>query len=146
MTESQIHTHDRAFDFLKINERPAKPRSRGVTEIRGPYYTPMGKHYLQDVLETMGAYVDVLKFAAGSFSLMPRKAVQELLDLCHSHNVLVSTGGFIEHVLTQGRTRSVATLTNASGSDSTSWKSPPASSRSRLTIGCAWWRKCKRRA
>jgi phosphosulfolactate synthase (CoM biosynthesis protein A) len=74
MTESKIHTHDRAFDFLKINERPAKPRSRGVTEIRGPYYTPMGKHYLQDVLETMGAYVDVLKFAAGSFSLMPRKA------------------------------------------------------------------------
>jgi len=25
-----------------------------------------------------------------------------LLDLCHAHNVLVSTGGFIEHVLTQG--------------------------------------------
>jgi len=80
MTESQIHTVDRAFDFLKINERPAKPRSRGVTEIRGPYYTPMGKHHLQDVLETMGAYVDVLKFAAGSFSLMPRNAVKELLD------------------------------------------------------------------
>jgi phosphosulfolactate synthase (CoM biosynthesis protein A) len=33
---------------------------------------------------------------------MPRKAVKELLDLCHAHNVLVSTGGFIEHVLTQG--------------------------------------------
>ena len=33
---------------------------------------------------------------------MPRKAVQELLELCHSHNVLVSTGGFIEYVLTQG--------------------------------------------
>ena len=102
MTEPKILTGDRAFDFLKINERPAKPRSRGVTEIRGPYYTPMGKYYLQDVLETMGAYVDVLKFAAGSFSLMPRRAVQELLDLCHAHNALVSTGGFIEHVLTQG--------------------------------------------
>src|SRR5512142_3112787 len=62
----------------------------------------MGKRYLRDVLETMGAYVDVLKFAGGSFSLMPRGAVQELLDLCHQYNVLVSTGGFIEHVLTQG--------------------------------------------
>jgi phosphosulfolactate synthase (CoM biosynthesis protein A) len=62
----------------------------------------MGKYYLQDVLETMGVYVDVLKFAGGSFSLMPRKAVKELLDFCHAHDVLVSTGGFIEHVLTQG--------------------------------------------
>src|SRR5512145_2391842 len=33
---------------------------------------------------------------------MPRKAVKELLDLCHSYDVMVSTGGFIEHVLTQG--------------------------------------------
>ena len=47
--------NQRAFEFLAVNERATKPRSRGVTEIRGPYYTPMGKHYLQDVLETMGA-------------------------------------------------------------------------------------------
>ena len=93
---------ERAFPFLRVNERETKPRSRGVTEIRGPYYTPMGRRYLEDVLETMGAYIDVLKFAGGSFSLMPRKAVQELLDLCHRHEVLVSTGGFIEHVLTLG--------------------------------------------
>jgi phosphosulfolactate synthase (CoM biosynthesis protein A) len=96
-------TAPRAFEFLKVNERPAKPRSRGVTEIRGPYYTPMGKRYLQDVLETMGAYVDALKFAGGSFSLMPREALRELIDLCHEYNVLVDTGGFMEHVLTQGR-------------------------------------------
>jgi phosphosulfolactate synthase (CoM biosynthesis protein A) len=94
---------DRAFSFIKVNERPPKPRSRGVTEIRGPYYTPMGKRYLQDVLETMGAYVDSLKFAGGSFSLMPRQAVKELIDLCHQYDVLVDTGGFMEYVLTQGR-------------------------------------------
>jgi phosphosulfolactate synthase (CoM biosynthesis protein A) len=50
----------------------------------------------------MGAYVDALKFAGGSFSLMPRQAVRELIELCHVHDVLVSTGGFIEYVLTQG--------------------------------------------
>ncbi len=93
---------DRAFSFLRINQRQGKPRQTGVTEIRGPYYTPMGKRYLEDILETMSAYVDVLKFAGGSFSLMPRKAVIELLDICHKYNVLVSTGGFIEHVLTLG--------------------------------------------
>jgi phosphosulfolactate synthase (CoM biosynthesis protein A) len=95
-------SEERAFAFLPINKREVKPRKHGVTEIRGPYYTPMGKRYLSDVLETMGDYVDILKFAAGSFSLMPRKALKELIDLCHSHNVMVDTGGFIEHVLTQG--------------------------------------------
>jgi len=94
---------DRAFPLLRTNDRPSKPRTRGVTEIRGPYYTPMGRRYLEDILETMGVYVDSLKFAAGSFSLMPRQAVRELIDLCHAHDVLVSTGGFIEYVLTQGR-------------------------------------------
>jgi phosphosulfolactate synthase (CoM biosynthesis protein A) len=62
----------------------------------------MGKNYLQDVLETMGSYVDTLKFAGGSFTLMPRRAVRELIDLCHAHAVLVSTGGFLEFVLGQG--------------------------------------------
>ena len=103
MAKSRNQANSRAFDFLKVNERQAKPRSQGVTEIRGPYYTPMGKRYLQDVLETMGSYVDALKFAAGSFSLMPRQAVKELIDICHDHDVLVDTGGFIEHVLTQGK-------------------------------------------
>src|SRR5437588_2069609 len=93
---------ERAFPFLKVNQREGKPRSRGITEIRGPYYTPMGKHHLQDILETMGAYVDTLKFAGGSFALMPRPAVRELIELCHVHQVLVSTGGFIEYVLGQG--------------------------------------------
>ncbi|MGH7264164.1 MAG: phosphosulfolactate synthase [Candidatus Rokuibacteriota bacterium] len=94
---------ERAFSFLRLNERDRKPRTRGLTEIRGPYYTPMGKRYLEDVLETMGEYVDTLKFACGSFSLMPRRPLQEIIDVCHAHEVLVSTGGFVEHVLTRGK-------------------------------------------
>ncbi|MGQ0797302.1 MAG: phosphosulfolactate synthase [Methanobacteriota archaeon] len=95
-------TRARAFDFVRMNERTGKPRTKGLTEIRGPYYTPMGPRYLEDVLETMGEYVDSLKFAAGSFSLMPRKALLGLVELAHRYDVLVSTGGFIEYVLTQG--------------------------------------------
>lgn len=97
-----IPSSERAFAFLRTNARPPKPRRVGVTEIRGPYYTPMGKRYLQDILETMGTYIDSLKFAGGSFALMPRQAVKEIIDLCHQYEVLVSTGGFIEYVLTQG--------------------------------------------
>ncbi len=93
---------ERAFPFLRMNQPISKPRRIGITEIRGPYYTPVGPRYLQDVLETMGEYVDSLKYAGGSFSLMPRKAVKALNDLCHQHDVLVSTGGFIEYVLTRG--------------------------------------------
>lgn len=93
---------ERAFSFLEMNRRPGKPRSSGLTEIRGPYYTPMGKRYLEDILETMGEYVDALKFAGGSFTLMPRAELIDLLELCHRHHVLVSTGGFLERVLTLG--------------------------------------------
>lgn len=102
VAKSQKKDSERAFSFLPLNMRERKPRKRGVTEIRGPYYTPMGKRYLEDVLDTMGEYVDILKFAGGSFSLMPRTAVKGLIDLCHRYNVKVDTGGFIEHVLTLG--------------------------------------------
>ena len=95
-------TNRRAFSFLPTNHRPPKPRSTGMTEIRGPYYSAMGPRYLRDVLETMGEHVDGLKFAGGSFSLMPERALAEILEVAHEHEVLVSTGGFIEHVLTLG--------------------------------------------
>ena len=93
---------ERSFPFLRINEREAKPRRRGLTEIRGPYYSVVGRRYLEDLFETMGAYVDSLKFAGGSFALMPERAVRDIIELCHKHDVLVSTGGFIERVLVQG--------------------------------------------
>jgi len=93
---------ERSFSFLQINEREPKPRKRGLTEIRGPYYSLVGRRYLEDLFETMGAYVDSLKFAGGSFTLMPERAVREIVDVCHKHDVLVSTGGFIERVLVQG--------------------------------------------
>ncbi|WP_254768186.1 phosphosulfolactate synthase [Salinilacihabitans rarus] len=90
---------ERAFDFLHVNDREGKPREKGITEIRGPYYDPMGPRELRDILETMGEYVDIYKFSGGSFALMPEAAVTELIDVCHEHDVQVSTGGFVEHVL-----------------------------------------------
>ncbi len=102
MAAAQADASRRAFDFLELNRREPKPRRRGVTEIRGPYYSPMGRRYLADLLETMGAYVDALKFGGGSFVLYPRAALEGLISLCHEHAVRVSTGGFIERVLGQG--------------------------------------------
>jgi phosphosulfolactate synthase (CoM biosynthesis protein A) len=100
--ENDMNENERGFPYLQTNARQGKPRTRGITEIRAAYYTPFGKRYFEDILETMGTYVDSIKFAGGSFTLMPKVAVSEIIDLAHSHDVLVSTGGFIEHVLTKG--------------------------------------------
>lgn len=89
------------FGFIRHNSRPPKPRTTSVTEIRGPYYSVMGKRYLQDVFETMGHYVDGVKFAGGSFSLFPEDKLRELIQLTHENGAYVSTGGWMEHILTQ---------------------------------------------
>src|SRR5947209_20207899 len=101
-TKLKSRSPERSLPFLRINEREGKPRKRGLTEIRGPYYSVVGRRYLEDLFETMGAYVDSLKFAGGSFTLMPEQAVRDIIEFCHKHDVLVSTGGFIERVLVQG--------------------------------------------
>src|SRR5436190_8145097 len=102
MREMKSKQPERSISFLRINERKPKPRTRGLTEIRGPYYSVVGRRYLEDLFELVGEYVDSLKFAGGSFSLMSETPVRNLIELCHHHNVLVSTGGFLEHVLAQG--------------------------------------------
>ena len=94
---SQVQTllqdEENGFGFIRHNPRTPKPRTKGVTEIRGPYYSSYGKRHLQDVLETMGYHVDGLKFAGGSFSMMPENSARELIDLAHEYQVYVSTGG-----------------------------------------------------
>jgi phosphosulfolactate synthase (CoM biosynthesis protein A) len=100
-TNAQIMLEDKegGYGFIRHNPLQPKPRTKAVTEIRGPYYTVMGSRYLSDVLETMGAHVDGLKFAGGSFSLMPQDKLREIIDLAHQYGVYVSTGGWMEHVL-----------------------------------------------
>ena len=100
-TKRRSKEPERSFPFLRVNERQGKPRENGLTEIRGPYYSAYGRRHLEDLFETMGAYIDSLKFAGGSFTLMAERAVRDFIELCHEHDVLVSTGGFIERVLVQ---------------------------------------------
>lgn len=96
-------THPVAFDWLRRNERPEKPRKVGMTEIRAAYYSNFGLNYFKDILEMTGNYVDSIKFAGGSFTFMNPEKIKEMNDLAHEYGVLISTGGFMEYVLTQGR-------------------------------------------
>lgn len=92
----------KAFEFLKLDDVPPKPRKSGLTSIRGPYYTSMSLGYLKDLLDTWDEYIDVLKFAGGSMRLLPVSTVKAMLKVCHDHGVHVSTGGFVERVIVQG--------------------------------------------
>ncbi|EFN54411.1 hypothetical protein CHLNCDRAFT_135754 [Chlorella variabilis] len=96
---------DLPCSFVPHNELPCKPRTSGLTEIRGPYYTPVTPTYLRELLDAVGHAVDGLKFAGGAFHVMNRRAVKALNDEAHKHDVYTSTGGWIEHVLATGRSR-----------------------------------------
>lgn len=50
----------------------------------------------------MGHIVDGLKFAGGSYSLMPKSLVKEVIDVAHQHDVYVSTGDWAENLLRKG--------------------------------------------
>ncbi|MDS0301376.1 phosphosulfolactate synthase [Halogeometricum sp. S1BR25-6] len=78
----------------------------------------------------MGWYVDIYKFSGGSFALMPEDAVRELIDVCHEHDVEVSTGGSSRTYLCATTIRSMTTSPKLVISASTSLRSPADSSRS----------------
>lgn len=85
-----------------MNDRASRG-TRGLTEVRGSYYSVVGRRYLEDLLGSFGEYIDGLKYAGGSFALMSRRDVREVNDLAHEHGLYVSTGGWVERVLGFGR-------------------------------------------
>ena len=44
---------NRSFPYVPMNERDPKPRSRSITEIRGPYYAVVTPTYTKELLEGM---------------------------------------------------------------------------------------------
>ena len=94
--------HDVSFNFVPRAYRPAKPRSFGVTEIRAPYYATFGTRHLEDVFEAAGQWVDGIKWAGGSFALMPTEVVRKFSEITHANDAYVSSGGWIETVLGYG--------------------------------------------
>ncbi|OBT50045.1 hypothetical protein VE04_09081 [Pseudogymnoascus sp. 24MN13] len=102
-----LEDKDQGLGFIRSNPHAPKPRKLGLTEMRGPYYSAYGTRHLEDVFETMGTHVDGLKFAGGSFAVMPEERVREMTEVAHRNGVYVSTGGFIEHILTHADVHSV---------------------------------------
>ena len=93
--------YQRSFNFVDLKTLPSKPRTTGLTEVRGPYYEAFTTEQLRDLLSTWGHYIDGFKFAGGTQSLLPSHIVKTFTDLAHEHQVYVNTGGFIERIVIQ---------------------------------------------
>jgi phosphosulfolactate synthase (CoM biosynthesis protein A) len=91
----------RNFNFVNITSLPPKPRKKGLTEIRGPYYEATSIGELNSLLSTWGYYIDGFKFAGGTQALLTEEIVKGFTSLAHEHQVYVNTGGFIERVVIQ---------------------------------------------
>ena len=53
-------------------------------------------------MDSIGPFVDGLKFSGGSHSLMGKELIREITDLAHKNDMYVSTGDWAEHLLRQG--------------------------------------------
>ncbi|MCS7461651.1 phosphosulfolactate synthase [Paenibacillus doosanensis] len=81
-------------------KRTEKPRICGKTMIidKG-----MGIYALDDMLQTAGAYVDMLKFGFGTSPLYTTKLLRQKIELAKEHDILVYPGGtFLEIAIRQG--------------------------------------------
>ncbi len=74
--KTETQNVQRAFDFIKLNRRDEKPRTKGITEVRGPYYTPTGKHYIEEC-KSIG--FDILEISSG-FVTIPGDDILRLIE------------------------------------------------------------------
>jgi phosphosulfolactate synthase (CoM biosynthesis protein A) len=92
----------KAFEFMKLPKLQSKPRKKGIVEIRGPYYTSITFDWLRGLLHDWSDWFDGYKFAAGSFRLLDASTLKSIINLCHDHDVYVSTGGAVERYIIEG--------------------------------------------
>ena len=91
---------ERAFDYIPVMPRSKKPRDRGITQIRD--IKARGMAEMEDICQTAGEFIDVLKMACATQRLLPKEILKKKIDLCHRNGIEVSTGGFLERVLLAG--------------------------------------------
>jgi hypothetical protein len=82
MQQATRQQTERGFQFIRLNQRERKPRTRGITEIRGPYYSAYGPRHLADLLETVGAWVD-------GYGTALSQITQELVRMMRQQKVMV---------------------------------------------------------
>jgi phosphosulfolactate synthase len=89
----------RTADFLDLPDRPAKPRETGISHVIDKGLSP---RQVEDLFETSGEYIDIVKLGWGTAYVTPN--LREKVRRYQSYGVAVVIGGtFWEACLAQGR-------------------------------------------
>lgn len=106
---------DKAFPFIRVAPRPAKPRVAGLTIMadRG-----MGSHRLADLLETAADYIDVAKMGIGAWRLLSEDLLRRKIDAYHRAGIKVFLAGDAsEAAFVQGQSQHFFETAKALGAD-----------------------------
>lgn len=93
--------------------RLSKPRTRGLTMVidKG-----LGLTAFEDLMETAGAYIDVMKLGFGTSALYPPSVIAKKIRLAHQHKVTIMPGGtFLEVAIAQQRVQAFFSVVAALG-------------------------------
>lgn len=80
--------------------RSRKPRITGKTMVidKG-----LGLHAFEDLVQTAGDYIDMIKIGFGTSPLYPQKVLQRKIGLAKAHDICILPGGtFLEVAISQG--------------------------------------------
>ena len=74
------------FDRLQLQSRPPKPRATGWTMVLDK---SLGLHGAQDLVDTAGDYIDVVKLGWGSSALYPQAVLERKIQIFCEHGIRV---------------------------------------------------------
>jgi phosphosulfolactate synthase len=106
---------NKAFPFIRVAPRPAKPRAAGLTVMadRG-----MGMHRLEDLLATSADYIDIAKMGIGAWRLLPEDLLRRKIGLYHEAGIKVFLAGdATEAAFIQGQSQRFYEAAEALGVD-----------------------------
>jgi phosphosulfolactate synthase len=106
---------NKAFPFLRVAPRPAKPRSDGLTILadRG-----IGLNRVADIIETAGDYVDYAKLGIGAYRLQSAEFLRKKIAAYHAADIKVFLAGDAsEAAFLQGVSREFYTAVKELGAD-----------------------------
>lgn len=94
---SHLDWHPMLLD--PTGKRTNKPRTAGRTMVidKG-----LGLHAFEDLLQTAGKYIDMIKIGFGTSPLYPRTMLQKKIGLAKAHDICILPGGtFLEVAISQ---------------------------------------------
>jgi phosphosulfolactate synthase len=104
-TSEELGLEAKAFGFLRVPTRSAKPRSHGLTVLSDKH---MGPRAVEDLLETGADYLDWVKLSMGSARVLPEGVLRQKISLYRAADVRVLlTGDVFELAVNQGVVRQV---------------------------------------